>query len=149
MLSKNYESKSTEDLIVDLGVRQPKLEKNKEYLSEVKNVSIQRNVPTQYGISDSISMEYHVYKENINGDSDIVVIKQKYFLSKGEQTRFGKMYKSLTGKTPEGRINLAELIGKKCSVLIDHNESENGDIFDNISEVKKLNDSFNLNEGMI
>lgn len=149
MLSKNYESKSTGDLIVDLGVRQPKLEKNKEYVSEVKNVSIQRNVPTSLGIADCISMEYHVYKENINGDFDIVVIKQKYFAAKGEQSRFGKMYKSLTGKTPEGRLNLAELIGKKCSVLIDHYESKNGDIFDNILEVKKLNDSFNLNEGMI
>ena len=149
MSSANYDFKETGDLIVEFGARQPQLEKNKEYVSEVKNVSIQRNVPTSFGMADAISIEYHVYKENINGDFDIVIIKQKYFLSKSDQSRFGKMYRSLTGKTPEGRVNLAELIGKKCSVLIDHYERQNGDIFDNILEVKKLNDSFNLKEGMI
>lgn len=149
MSNVNYDFNERKDLTVEFGVRQPQLEKNKEYVSEVKDMSIQRNTPTLYGIADAISMEYHVYKENLNGDFDVVSIKQKYYLSKSEQSRFGKMYKALTGNTPEGRVNLAELIGKKCIVLIDHYENKNGDIFDNISEVKKLNDNFNLNEGMI
>ena len=102
MSNVNYDFNERKDLTVEFGVRQPQLEKNKEYVAEVKDMSIQRNTPTLYGIADAISMEYHVYKENLNGDFDVVSIKQKYYLSKSEQSRFGKMYKALTGNTPEG-----------------------------------------------
>ena len=98
------------DLIIEFMGREPKLEKNKAYLAQVNDVKIQKNVPTAYGVADKLSVEFNVFKENTNGDFDIVTIKQSYFLSKSEDSRFGQMYKILAGKSLSNKVNLAELL---------------------------------------
>ncbi len=141
--------KERTDLIVEFMGREPKLEKNKEYLAQINDVKIQKNVSTTYGVLDKLSMEFNIFKENTNGDFDIVTITQSYFLSKSEYSRFGQMYRVLTGKSIGNRVNLAELLNKKCLVSIDHYTNKNNDTFDNIASLKKLNDEFDINQGII
>ena len=136
-------------LIIEFIGREPKLEKNKEYLAQVNDVKLQRKVPTAYGVVDKLLVEFNVFKEITNGDFDIVTIIQSYFLSKNEGTRFGQMYKILAGKSLSNKVNLAELLNKKCLVYIDHHTNENGDTFDNIVSLKRLNDGFDINQGII
>ena len=138
-----------EDLIVEFKGREAQLEQNKEYISKVKDLKIHRNIPTMYGVGDAISVKFEIYKDTTKGNLDTVCIKQRYFLSKNKDSRFGQMYKSLTDKEVGNKINLAELIDKKCLVLIDHYESKNGDVFDNISKIKRLNDEFDITQGII
>ncbi|AXU29191.1 TPA: hypothetical protein ACKONR_001186 [Clostridioides difficile] len=137
------------DLIIEFMGREPKLEKNKAYLAQVNDVKIQKNVPTTYGVADKLLVEYNVFKENANGDFDIVTIKQSYFLPKSEDSRFGQMYKGLTGKSLSNRVNLVELLNKKCLVSIEHYTNKNGDTFDNIASLKRLKDEFDINQGII
>ena len=59
------------------------------------------------------------------------------------------MYKILAGKSLSNKVNLAELLNKKCLVYIDHHTNENGDTFDNIVSLKRLNDGFDINQGII
>lgn len=137
------------DLIIEFKGREPKLEKNKEYLAQVNDVKLQRKVPTMYGVGDKLLVEFNVFKENTNGDFDIVTIMQSYFLSKNEDSRFGQMYKTLVDKSLSNKVNLAELLNKKCLVSIEHYTNQNGDTFDNIASLKRLKDEFDVNQGII
>lgn len=137
------------DLIIEFIGREPELDKNKEYLAQVDDIKVQRKVPTPYGLGDKISVVFNVFKDNIDGNFDIVTIRQTYFLSKSEDSRFVQMYKSLTGKSLSTKVNLAELLNKKCLVYIDHYTNKNGDKFDNISSLKGIKDDFDINQGMI
>ena len=137
------------DLIIEFIGREPKLEKNKEYLAQVNDVKLQRKVATAYGVVDKLLIEFNVFKENTNGDFDIVTIIQSYLLSKNEGSRFGQMYKILAGKSLSNKLNLAELLNKKCLVYIEHYTNKNGDTFDNITSLKRLKDEFDINQGII
>lgn len=128
-----------QSLLVEINSRKPTIPQG-EIKFLIKNLSLERNVESAYGIKNQLTLLFHFHKE-VDGEIKEYQLKQKFFISKYPKSRFYNLYKDLTGKIPTGQMNLAELYGISGTADIIYYESENGDVFENVAnlrDVKKL-----------
>lgn len=100
-----------------------------KYYFRIKNLAMENQVATRYGVKNRLSVEYNIFRkyENLNFD-----LKQKYNISSKRESNFYKMYSELTGKLPIGKINLRNLLGIKGVCEIKHIPMEDGSVFPKI-----------------
>jgi hypothetical protein len=93
----------------------------------VKDLAMEKQVATRYGIKDRLSVVFNIYvkyDEHLNFD-----LKQKYNISSKRESNFYKMYNELIGKPPFGKIDLRNLLGIKGVCRIKHVLMDDGSIF--------------------
>ncbi|PKG24276.1 hypothetical protein [Niallia nealsonii] len=105
------------------------------YYAISSDAIVEWNVPTPYGLRHCLVLTYDIHQSNQSGTTEINKLKQRYILSNYPKSKFGELYKELTGKTLGNSVDVSELVGKECFVKIAHNTNEAGDIFDNVEEV--------------
>lgn len=96
----------------------------------VKDLAMENQVSTKYGIKNRLSVEYHIfrkYEEELSFD-----LKQKYNISSKKDSNFYKMYEELIGRPPVGKINLRNLLGIKGQCEVKHVIMDDGSVFPKI-----------------
>lgn len=129
----NYGNMLPTDLEIEL--EEEKLIPKGKYEFIVKNLSMENQVPTKYGIKNRICIQYHI-SNTLNAENSTFDLSQKYNLSSNINSNFYKMYKELTGVAPKGRINLRNLLGIKGECEIKHICMDGGNIFYKIVNLK-------------
>lgn len=101
------------------------------YYFIIRELKLENKVGTKYGIKNRISIKYHIidFASTVKNEFNIT---QKYNISKNASSNFYKMYKSLIGSQPLGKINLKELIGIKGECKVEHVHMDDGTIFPRI-----------------
>jgi hypothetical protein len=54
-----------------------------------------------------------------------------------QKSRIYELAHLLLGEEPPRKMNLGDLIGKRCQVIITHNEKDSGDIWERVESVLK------------
>lgn len=108
--------------------------KEGRYKFLVKNVGIDKEVVTRYGVKNKLIIEYHI-NGLIDGEEMSYDLKQKYNISNSSKSKFYKVYEDLTGAIPIGKINLRNLLEIKGICEVKHLELDNGDIFPEIINI--------------
>lgn len=139
---------NTDSLDIRFKTRLPMF-KEIEYLGIVNKVEIERNVKTKYGIGHKAIVEYGINVEEFDGTLNEKPLKQIYYISQSKQSRFAKMYETLTGESIGKQISLRNLIGKKCVVTISHYTNQEGDVYDNVASIRRLKDSIDITKGTL
>mgnify|MGYP005836665781 CR=1 FL=1 len=114
-------------IIVKKEIRKARLDEGM-HNATVKEITVDYQVQTQFGIKDVANIFFEV-----GG----VVIKKRASLSIAKNSTLLSLIKDITGIEPKGEFDLETLIGKKCQVLITHNQTDNGDVWENIEKVRK------------
>ena len=133
---KEEELSGENTLIQDLEIEleAEKLVKEAKYKFRVKNIGIDRDVNTPYGLKNKLIIEYHI-KAFIDDEEISYDLKQKYNISNSSKSKFYQVHRDLTGKAPIGKINLRNLLGIKGVCEVKHLELDNGDIFPQIVNI--------------
>ncbi|MBW6411337.1 hypothetical protein [Clostridium weizhouense] len=121
---------SLQDLLVEITTRKAKIPEG-EIKFLIKHISLERCVESRYGIANQVTVHYHLHKE-INGEIKEFSLKQKYYVSNYPKSRFGKLYKALTGKETSNHINLRKLYGISGTAEITYYTADNDDVFENV-----------------
>jgi hypothetical protein len=121
---------SLQDILVEITTRKASIPKG-EIKFLTKHISLERGVESLYGIANQVTVQYHLHKV-INGEIKEFSLKQKYYVSNYPKSRFGKLYKALTGKETSNNLNLRELYGISGTAEITYYTADNGDVFENI-----------------
>jgi hypothetical protein len=116
-----------EDTIVERVPHKAQLEKG-VYDAVIMRVEVQKDVNTNYGIKDMFVLTFGI------GD---VEVRRRYNKS---WTPSSYIYKLVAELRPDETLGLsydvAKLEGTKVRVLISHNKTESGDVWDNVMEVE-------------
>ena len=96
----------------------------------ITQAEVERNCPTVYGIRDRVRLTYSVHVEGEDHP-----LRQRYLASNAPNSRFYQLVLKLLG-TPMGRaFDVSSLEGISGRAVIDHNASESGDVYANISDI--------------
>lgn len=125
-----------ESLLVEIANRKPTIPEG-EIKFLIKNLSVERDVESIYGLKNQLIVLFHFHKD-VDGEIKEYELKQKFFISKYPKSRFYNLYKDLTGKVPTGAINLRELYGISGTADIIYYQSESGDVFENVANVRDI-----------
>lgn len=125
-----------QSLLVEITSKKPTIPQG-EIKFLIKNLSVERDVESAYGLKNQLTLFFHFHKE-IDGEIKEYQLRQKFFISKYPKSRFYNLYKDLTGKVPTGQMNLAELYGISGTADIIYYESESGDVFENVANVRDI-----------
>ncbi len=105
-----------------------------KYKFYVKNLNVDRQVATKYGVKDKLMVEFHI-SQVIDGEDFAYDLKQKYNISGSRKSSFYQLYIDLIGKAPIGKLNLRNLLGVKGYCEVKHIPMDNGDIFPRIINI--------------
>lgn len=125
-----------QNLLVEIANRKPTIPEG-EIKFLIKDISVERDVESIYGLKNQVIVLFH-FRKDVDGEIKEYELKQKFFISKYPKSRFYNLYKDLTGKVPTGAINLRELYGISGTADIVYYESESGDVFENVANVRDM-----------
>lgn len=98
----------------------------------------QSNIPARDELVDVIDLELDVYKSNDDyGSVEKAHLKERYFISRSENSKFCLHIGELIGKDPRAGFNTGELIGRIVQVEIKHNTPKNR-TFANIESLRVI-----------
>lgn len=138
----NYDSNSffkTEELYgtstaitgFEIELEEEKIIPEGKYRFIVKDLAMENQVSTKYGIKNRLSMQYHISRM-IDGEELAFDLMQKYNISNNKNSNFYKMYTDIAGEIPVGKINLRNLLSIKGICEIKHVNMDDGRIFPKI-----------------
>ncbi|NMM65241.1 hypothetical protein HBE96_21900 [Clostridium sp. P21] len=104
------------------------------YRFYVKDLSIEKEVMTKYGVKNKLVIDYHITCAR-DGEDLTYDLKQKYNISNSSKSGFYQVYRDLTSQPPSGKINLRNLLGIKGSCVVKHVLLDNGDVFPKIVNI--------------
>jgi hypothetical protein len=123
---------SQDDLEIDM---KPKMAVEEgRYKFQVINVSVEKDVPNDYGVKDKITIEFKLYSV---GEAGVVeyTLNQRYNISTHYKSFFFEAYKALTGKEPFGKINVRKLLGIVGDCAVKHIEMGDKNLFAKIVNI--------------
>jgi hypothetical protein len=116
------------DTLVEREPHKAQLEEG-AYNANIEEVEAQDGIQTKYGIKKVFYITF-----NVEG----VLVRRRYNASWNQNS---ELYKLVAALHPEEAGNLqydvANLKGDNCSVLLAHNTTETGDVWDNVMQVGK------------
>lgn len=120
--------------ILNFGVRQSRLQEI-IYRSLITDYDLLRDCPTKYGLRDRVIIHFTVFLEETQSTE---VVKQSYLSSNYPGSMFDNLVVELFDRHVGRTFDLKELKGKECLVKIKYYTNEQGDTFDNVEYVKKV-----------
>lgn len=119
---------------LEISIAPQELIAEKRYSFSVRNINIDKEVETQFGIKDKLVLDFHISR--IEDEKEISYnLKQKFNISNSRRSSFYGVYKDLTGEEPIGNLNLRNLLGIKGKCEVKHILMDNGDIFPKIVNI--------------
>ncbi|MEM1485550.1 hypothetical protein V6615_11825 [Oscillospiraceae bacterium PP1C4] len=94
------------------------------------NIEVQRDVLTDYGVKQRLSFTF----ELPIGEETKNLVKSFYY-SKHSESRFMKFMAIICKGYNTQKLNLQELIGTSGTLTISHGVDDNGNVFENITEI--------------
>lgn len=102
-----------------------------EFPFVLRRVHRKNNQTTCYGLKDQIVWEYEVTDEEGNK----VMLSDRITISDSNKSKFKKILKSYCDALKCSKINLRSLIGIKGSLVVQHNTSDDGNVYEKIVEI--------------
>lgn len=91
-------------------------------------------VETKFGTKDMLRLVWEIGEKMEDGRPFLAFAR--YTASINEKSNFYKALKGWFGRGPKGEFDTEALIGRQCTLVIQHNES-NGDTFANVTAIMK------------
>lgn len=104
-----------------------------QYAYKLLNVKVENDVHTSYGIKQQISFEFSL---KIGEETRTFVKKFNY--SMHPESRFMKFMSMICKAYGKNQLNLRELIGTSGILTITHGSDENGNVYENITDITLL-----------
>ena len=102
-----------------------------EYEAIIKRIIYLRDCKTDWGFRDFLEVIYNISVGVTEQEK-----KEKIMVSQAEKSKcFNFLMDVYNGNIPN-EINIDELAGKKCTLTINHNTDEKGNVYANIVERK-------------
>ena len=101
-----------------------------EYPYKIINIEVQHNVLTDYGVKQKISFYFE-----LKIDEEIKNIEKSFYYSKYPTSRFMLFMTIICKAYNTKKLNLEELIGSYGTLSIAHGKDDDGNVFENITEI--------------
>lgn len=102
----------------------------------LRGVHREYNQKTTYGMKDQVIFDYDVIDEN----GCVISITDRNNISDSSKSRFKNNLKSYCEALGVTKINLKKLINIKGTLKIEHYKDDEGNIFENVSEIFPTNE---------
>lgn len=102
----------------------------------LRGVRREYNQKTAYGLKDQVLFDYDVTDEN----GCVIAITDRNNISNSSKSRFKNNLKSYCEALGVTKINLKKLINIKGTLKIEHYKDDEGNIFENVSEIFPTNE---------
>lgn len=102
----------------------------------LRGVHREYNQKTTYGMKDQVVFDYDVIDEN----GCVISITDRNNISDSSKSRFKNNLKSYCEALGVTKINLKKLINIKGTLMIEHYKDDEGNIFENVSEIFPTNE---------
>ncbi len=118
------------DSILNFSMNREAEIKEGKYPYALTDVQLEHDVLTDYGIKQKISFTF-----GLNIDEETKVVTKKFYYSKHKDSRFMKFMAIICKAYNTKKLNLQELIGTCGTLSITHGMDDDGNVFENITEI--------------
>lgn len=137
----NKSMEGVDNTLLSFGPKKPCFQE-KEYSFEITGATVGRNCPSKFGLVNKAKVTFTIY----DGDKQDK-LEQSYYASNKKGSPFDNLVLTLTGRHVGKQFDLKDLLGIKGFVEIIHYQTEAGDVYDNVGQIRVVEED--LNEGVI
>lgn len=131
-------NKDVEEQVIKPVVEEEVLLPEGIYSAIVKESTYLENVPSKYGMAKTIENVYSIIQETEFGVPIPHDIKQRYYVSQNEHSRYTRHLRAILGKDPRtNEYTTKDLVGVAVEVRVKHNFSD-GRTYKNIEDIRLL-----------
>jgi hypothetical protein len=112
------------------------------HYGSIISIAINKNARTKNGLTNRIDFEVQIEDPENGENIDLVILKHSIFADHSSSNALKTWYEGMTGeKTVPRTIDFSKFMGEKVKLYIDHEVTEEGDVYERIKGMYRVSGS--------